>query len=462
MDIGLHCANGNKWVLDHQGTVPPWLILLLDIQSGLRTLNIASQTIVRTKALQMNWIRFIRLIRMIYRRDTLPDLDFIQSSGLLAVKIGQTYALRVDFLSERTCRHLARLYRQTDHLAPDDFDALLRSSVDPDWRNEFESIDSTPLASASIGQVHRARLRTGQEVVVKLIKQDFEQRFLSDVRSLRKFLRIVLFFYPKLRKVADPLGILETIEEGTVAELDLRKEISGQETLREIYTQNKERFDLDLLRFPRLYPDLSSRTVMVSEFIDGPTVDELLEQKKVDYEFLLDLFHVHGFYVFCIGTFHGDIHPGNIIVRDGKIHFLDTGAISTVSDRMRTGLFSFFEALAEYDYPQCAIALNKMAHQRIEGDAFERFRVRFLDLYAEYTNSTVSQVSLTRKMMETIKLGVNSGMVFEKGMYPIIKSLMYLDGMVLRCNPDAVLVRDMGRFIGDFKHIVYGKGASGS
>jgi ubiquinone biosynthesis protein len=54
-------------------------------------------------------------------------------------------------------------------------------------------------------------------------------------------------------------------------------------------------------------------------------------------------------------------------------------------------------------------------------------------------------------MMETIKLGVNSGMVFEKGMYPIIKSLMYLDGMVLRCNPQAVLVRDMRRFIDKFK-----------
>jgi ubiquinone biosynthesis protein len=63
-------------------------------------------------------------------------------------------------------------------------------------------------------------------------------------------------------------------------------------------------------------------------------------------------------------------------------------------------------------------------------------------------------VSLTRKMMQTIKLGVHSGMAFEKGIFAIIRSLMYLDGMVLRCKPDAVLLRDMRRFIGEFEKLV--------
>lgn len=63
-------------------------------------------------------------------------------------------------------------------------------------------------------------------------------------------------------------------------------------------------------------------------------------------------------------------------------------------------------------------------------------------------------MSLAKRMMEIIKLGVNSGMVFERGMYPIIKSLMYLDGMVLRCNPQAVLVRDMRKFIDEFKSVL--------
>jgi ubiquinone biosynthesis protein len=75
-------------------------------------------------------------------------------------------------------------------------------------------------------------------------------------------------------------------------------------------------------------------------------------------------------------------------------------------------------------------------------------------LYADFKNTTVAQVSLTKKMMQTIRLGVLSGMQFEEGMFDIIKSLMYLDGMVLRVNPQAVLLKDMRRFIDDFRAVM--------
>jgi ubiquinone biosynthesis protein len=399
----------------------------------------------------MNWLNFIRLSRTIYGPN-LPDIAFIESLGLLAVKIGQTYALRLDFLPKQNCKHLTQLYRHTDSLPPASFKKLLDAAAPKQWQDHFSSIDENPLASASVGQVHRGTLKNGDPVVIKLIKRDFLDSFARDVRSLRSMLRFVLFFYPKLAKVADPLGILDTIEQGTIAELDLRKEAAGQEVLRRITEEQSARFNLSRLYFPRIYRDLSGERHMVTEFAAGETFDELLTKGKLSYDELLDLFHLHGFFVFCIGTFHGDIHPGNIIrMTDGKFAFIDTGAISTVGDRMRTGLFNFFDALSLYDYDACAQALNSMADRGIEGSAYERFKQKFLILYKDFTNSTVSQVSLTKRMMETIKLGVNSGMVFERGMYPIIKSLMYLDGMVLRCNPQAMLVRDMRKFIDEFK-----------
>jgi ubiquinone biosynthesis protein len=402
----------------------------------------------------MNWFNFLRLIRNIYG-PKLPDIAFIESLGLLAVKIGQTYALRLDFLPEQNCKHLTQLYRHTDSLAPDSFKTLLDATVEKQWRDSFASIDENPLASASVGQVHRAELKNGESVVVKLIKRDFISSFTRDVQSLRSMLRFVLFFYPKLAKVADPLGILDTIEQGTLDELDLRKEEAGQDVLRRITDEQSAKFNLSRLYFPKIHTELSGVRHMVTKFVEGETFDELLEKGKLPYDELLDLFQIHGFFIFCIGTFHGDIHPGNIIrMPDGKFAFIDTGAISRVGDRMRRGLFNFFDALSAYDYDACAKALNSMADHGIEGAAYGRFREKFLVLYKDFTNATVSQVSLTKRMMETIKLGVNSGMVFERGMYPIIKSLMYLDGMVLRCNPQAVLVRDMRKFIDEFKAVM--------
>jgi ubiquinone biosynthesis protein len=158
--------------------------------------------------------------------------------------------------------------------------------------------------------------------------------------------------------------------------------------------------------------------------------------------------------MFVQGTFHGDIHPGNIILKDGNMYFVDTSAISRTGPKIRRGLFDFFTGLAYWDYGECAACLNKMAEKGITGTQYETFRKKFIELYADFKESTVSQVSLTQRMMETIKLGVHSGMVFERGIFAIIKSLMYLDGMVLRCNPDAVLLRDMRQFIGDTRKMM--------
>jgi len=401
----------------------------------------------------MNWIGFIRLMRNIYGRD-LPDLEKIQKQGLLAVKIAQVFALRIDFLNEGKCRHLSRLYRHTLELPSEAVKRLLDGYTDPSFRGRFADITERPLASASVGQVHRAVMKNGTEAIIKLIKQDFTKNFVRDVRSLERLFRMIIFFYPKLQKVADPVGILNNIEDYTTRELNLLNEIQGQEILKEIYHRQKNRFDLSRMRFADIYKDLCNENVLVAEFIDGRTFDELLDAEQLPYEELLKLFHIHGFYMFGVGTFHGDIHPGNIILKDGCLYFVDTSAISHAGPKIRRGLFEFFKALAYWDYEKCAYFLNKMADREIEGQRYEAFAKKFVQLYGDFTESTVSRVSLTQRMMETIKLGVNSGMVFERGIFAIIKSLMYMDGMVLRCRPDAVLMRDMRPFIAEAENFV--------
>jgi ubiquinone biosynthesis protein len=403
----------------------------------------------------MNWLGFIGLMSQIYGPG-LPDLDKIQKKGLLAVKIGQTFALRADFLDEAKCRHLAKLYRQTLALPVEDINHLL-ANTPPGWREHFAEIDQKPLASASVGQVHRARLRDGRQVVVKMIKGDFAKKFVRDVRNLKRLVNLFILFYPKLQKVADPAGILEHIEEYTLAELDLRNEVAHGDILRQVRNEYRDRFDLSALAFPEVYRQLSGEKILVTEFIPGRTIDELLDRGALPYQELLKLFSIHGFFIFGPGVFHGDIHPGNIIVQDGKLYFIDTGAVSRVGEKIRLGLFRFFEALAEYDFSACAQRINGMAEQELSGAGYQRFREKFLALYRDFPNTTVAQVSLTKKMMDTIRLAVNCGMVFERGMYPVIKSLMYLDGMVLRCRPDAVLIRDMREPLANFKKAISNK-----
>jgi len=381
-------------------------------------------------------------MRMIYGGKK-PDIVKIQKMGLLAVKIGQVHALRVDFLNEETCLELSKLYRTN---IPIGLENLL-NGID---RSAFDWIDDKPFASASVGQVYRARLKNGEDVVIKIIKSDFKKAFEKDVASVKRFFKFVILFYPKLARVFDPVGIINHIEEYTLRELNLLNEIEGHKILEEIYQQNKENPLLASLRFPKIYYNLSSENIMVSEYIQGQTFDEILDS-GIDYKKLLLLFQIHGFFMFKIGTFHGDIHPGNLMLCSDKIYFVDTGAIGHVSSRLSLGLLDFFDALSNYDYNRSAECINNMAEFRIDGEKFNSFREKFLLLYSDFKGKSVGEVSLTKKMMDTIKLGVNSGMAFEKGMFSIIKSLMFLDGMVLRCNPNAVLLEDMREFIYKFR-----------
>ncbi len=390
----------------------------------------------------MNIISFFGLIHEIFKKGK-PDINKIQDKGLLAVKIGQAFALRIDFLNPETTTELSKLYQDNQTLPSEELDILLKSYVQKDWYDHFASIEEEPMASASIGQVHRGELKDGTAVVVKVIKKNFTENFRRDANRVMDFFKVVTFFYPKLRRVANPVALIEMIREDTLSELNLDNEIKHQLELREIYQEYHTRLDLSDLDFPKIYPELSNEKVMVSEEIVGETVERLLEKESMDYKFLRRLFRLQGFFMFGIGRFHGDLHPGNLIVYNDKYYFVDCGALGSVSENLRVGLFNFMKHLSHNEFDQCAEALHQMSETQLSEEKFEKYRIKFNKLYENFPGKSVSEVSLTRQMMETIKLGVHHGMDFEKGIFPIIKSLMYLDGMVIRCNPDAIMMEDM-------------------
>ena len=159
----------------------------------------------------MNILSFLRLLGTIFG-DREPDIHLIQRQGLLAVKIGQVFALRPDFLGEDRCRVLARLYSNTEALPAEDALKLIERYATPRFLERFSEFDPVPFASASIGQVHRATLKTGETVVVKLVKKRYAEDFSRDVARMRRLFRWAILFYPKLRGVANPVSLLHQIE----------------------------------------------------------------------------------------------------------------------------------------------------------------------------------------------------------------------------------------------------------
>jgi ubiquinone biosynthesis protein len=401
----------------------------------------------------MRYFAYFKLFSMIFNKKKLPNLAWIERQGLLFVKVAQTFALRIDFLSPEKTMHLQQLYTHATPVAYDS--AQLKQTLPKSLLENIQHIDEKPIGVASVGQVYKATLQDGSIVAIKIIKKDVKEAFKKEVKSFKSFIRWMIRLYPKLQKVADPLGIIEHIETYTLQELDLRNEIKHTALLKQIKAQYEAHFDFSTLHFPTYIESFCTQDVLVSLFVEGIPVSQALREKTLPQDKMLDIFRWHGFYMFIVGVFHGDIHPGNIMFHENGFTLIDTGALSEVSKNIQQGLFEFMKSLSTYDYVSCAKHLNEMAIVSIHGKKYLEFEKDFLKLYDDFAGHPVSKKSLTKQMMHTIKLGVHAGMTFEKGMFPIIKSLMYLDGIVLMGAPDLELMKEMRTFIHTFEEAKY-------
>lgn len=394
---------------------------------------------------------FGRLFRAILSPNASLDVRSIEKMGLLATKIAQMYSVRPDLVGVEKCGQLSRLLQQVTPLPEPELRKRFELLAPPAAKARIRCMHSAPLSVASLGQVHRATLEGGREVVVKILREDDAGRFQRDAAHLRRWLRIAVFLRPALKRLADPLGALAAVEKQTIAELNFLSERDGAKRLQALACERIESLPhLGNLRFPEYFTELSSRHFLVTEFIDGPTLSELINAGRLTYETLLELFRIHGYFLFVRGEFHGDLHPGNVIFRDGQFWFLDNASVETIPPQTSRGLFQMLCHIGGGDLGAAAQALAALSRRPLPKKASEDFCKAFENLYRGFVDKTVAEASLTYQMMQTIKLAVCHKIDFPPGAFPLIKSLMYLDGMVLRAAPHAKLLRDVSRFAGDF------------
>ena len=402
----------------------------------------------------MRLLTFLRFARELKGKKPV-DIDRIQSMGLLAVKLGQICALRPDLLEPERCIALQELYSRAPTIPEENFEKLLTKFTPPDFRSNFKHIESKPFAAASIGQIHRAELLDGTKVIIKIVKGDFEKSFRKDVRRMKRWMKLGLFFNPRLKKVGNPVGLLAHIEDYTIRELNLLNEIKGKQKLQDLAFEYKDKFPMPKLKFPKIWEDLSNEHVLVVEEITSPTLESHLNSESLEWDDLLQLFRIHGAFMFGLGVFHGDLHPGNAMMdKDKNFIFIDTGAICEAPNHVRKALFGFFYYLAKGELKNAFDAMLTMADVTPSGDTLETYYNSMNELYDGFVGTSVSEVSLTEQMMKTVRAAVLAGCSFGEDAFPIIRSLMYMDGMVLKGHPDVDLISSMGPYLDEFATLI--------
>ena len=236
--------------------------------------------------------------------------SFLESLGPIFTKFGQLLSTRTDVLDFETAKQLESL---TDNCKPFEvskFKEIVESELGDSITNIFHSFDESPLAAASLAQVHSAKLKNGDEVVIKVLRPGIEKRVKKNLRLLKSAAKIFSYLYKDSYRLK-PNEVIKDYEATILKELDLKLEASNTNLTR------KNFIDSDELYIPEVYWDLTTSRVMVLEKIDGIPCTDIKEIEKhgIDKKILAETgVMIFLNQIFRDNFFHADMHPGNIFV----------------------------------------------------------------------------------------------------------------------------------------------------
>lgn len=346
------------------------------------------------------------------------------------IKIGQIISTRQDLLPPNYIAELTKLRDDAPPFPYSDIERIFKEEFNEELTDVFKSVDKTPLASASVAQVHRATLHSGEEVAIKVQRPDIETNLLRDINL---FSRIVSMAPETVKEMlVDVDAAFKEIAESTKRELDFRNE--GQ-ALVKFRLLNKE---IDAVTAPKPYLNYTSKRVLVEEFVGGIRGLNLQQIREKGYD-KRDLAEklVYSFLkqVFRDGFFHGDPHPGNLIIRDKKIVFIDFGIIGEISKGVQKDLIKLMQAIVFDDLDQLMNLLLQMAITKKKVDRFA-FSEDLHDFYQSYISRSFGQINLSTFFSDVLAITHSYKMVMPNDFILLGKSLTIIEGVVTELHPE--------------------------
>lgn len=356
----------------------------------------------------------------------------VEELGATFMKLAQVLSNRPDLIPEDLIREFQRLQSDAEPFSSTTAKQIVEEELGHPIDAVFSFFDTRTLGAASIGQVHRARLRSGEEVIVKVRRPGIQDRIASDLDIIKQIVRRTENYLASLG-IINPMDIVEAFEKSMSKELDYRNEARNVEQFRNFYQSN------DDFIVPKAYKRLSTEKVLVMEFASGCKITDMrrlkewgLDPRKIA-EKGLDIYLKQ---IFESGYFHADPHPGNVLVRpDGRLVLIDFGATGRLLQKDKFALAGIFFNLARQSPKGVANNLRKLS---IEGEiedmkALEYDVSEFIEDFADLDVEDVDVGALASRLQQIIfqhRIRVH-GSVFL-----ILRALAILDGIGKIVHPE--------------------------
>ena len=361
----------------------------------------------------------------------------LEDLGPSFVKIGQTLSTRSEILPKAYCDELAKLQMECDPLP---FEAILEALDDiyGDAQGDvFDAIDPTPLGSASLAQVHKARLVTGEIVAVKIQRPGVKTTMAQDIDIMRMVARYAARFM-KDEQMLDLRDVVEELWATFLEETDFQREAAN---LEEFARLNKGVAFIDC---PKVHTELCGEYVLVMEYIDGIPILATDRLRKAGYDLeeigekILDNYASQ---ILDHGFFHADPHPGNLLVRSGKIVYIDLGIMGRLSPRDRAGFGNIIQAVGMESSSELKDALLSFA---IAKDNSVIDHTRFLAdldlLLNDYGSCDVADIDIGAFLNDILMLTRSCKVTLPSSITSVSRGIVTLEGTIAPFIPNQNVV----------------------
>ena len=359
----------------------------------------------------------------------------LQDLGPSFVKLGQILSTRGDLLPADVIRELKKLQEDVPPIPVEDVKREIEETLGAPVGEVFLEFDEVPLASASIGQVHRATLKTPEgpvKVAVKVQRPRIRATIERDLDLLYLMARLIERAVPE-SSIYSPSGLVAEFDKAITAELDYTIEAGNNERFARNFATNPG------VRFPKVYREVSGKKVLVAEFLEGVHLDQALAAGHSGEKIAKSAVQIIAQQIFVDGFFHADPHPGNIRIvgtpESPVIGMLDLGLIGTLGPDMREKMITLMIALVKKDIDDLSDALLAMGRPRAKVDR-DAFRAEVARLSEIHLQKALKDIELAAVIRDLVQGAVRFDIEMPVEVVMVGKALMTVEGIGKNIYPE--------------------------
>ncbi len=358
--------------------------------------------------------------------------DELEAMGPTFIKLGQLMSSRVDLLSPAYIDALSRLQDDVEPFPFEQAEEIISRELGVRLSRLFPTFERKPMAAASLGQVHRATLRDGREVVVKVQRPGIRAQILDDMEVLSD----LADFIDSHTQLGERYGFGDLLLEfrtSLLDELDYRREADNLATIGRILESNEH------IIVPAPYPDLTTSRVLTMEYVEGRKITDLGPLGKLDLDGapLADaLVEAYLRQVLLEGVFHADPHPGNVLITpDHRLVLLDVGMVARLAPAVRDKLVKLLLALADAR-PEEVSRVARTLGEELPGFDAAAFERAVADVVGRSADASMADLDIGATLLELTRRSGEAGLRMDPELVMLGKTMLNLDQVAATLDPD--------------------------